>query len=273
MTYFAKNLTLALGARNFSQQDLAVELGVQRSTVNKWIKYGATPEMEVIDKITDILSVNKIELLNKIPILFGMSLNLTRNQIESLLKDENDSLYFSNYKSDIDYFTMYKLCGIYNAYMPSWSYDNLINLRVLKIYESDGVFYFSDIHSSYQEMPSSEYSGYVFKVGSLLHFVGEEVQGLTGNLEKSDEMLFASFKLPETDNTDQLKGICLGSNPIGKNRNPMVSPYLAIRNKNANLNDDLKSHLPENAYLPTDDARIIKLVEELKEQNITLFNF
>jgi transcriptional regulator with XRE-family HTH domain len=266
---FGSNLALALGARGLAQSKLAEKLGVEKSTINKWIKHGTQPELKIIKKVAKSLGVDPISLQKEKPIIFGKSLDLTRHAIEKYLMSTNDSMFFHNFKNQKFDEVMYKLCGIYHSYMPSWVFPDKVNCRVLKIYFDKDSFYFIDSHLAYCEMPSSEYTGYAFRVGNLMHLIGEEIHGIEEEKDKKDEMLFASLIIPRSDDTDIIRGISLGSNALDADNFPAASSYCAIRIKTASIDDDLHNYIPSEPYLETTDSKIRDAVDILSNIPLT----
>lgn len=285
MSTFGVNLAIALGKNGMSQSELAERLfssgqsnahmSSKKSTVNKWIKGNAIPKDKTIAKVATILGVEQELLETEKPLIFGLGLGLTRNQIDDFIGNPNDSIYLHSYiNSDQNYQQLHQLCGIYHSYLPSWVKRGMINCRVLEIYYERDSFYFSDRHKSYEEISDAVYSGHVLRVGNMLHLIGEEVNGLkVDGSQKKDELMFASLRIPVNENVNQLRGICLGSNPFDDGRmGPTAAAYCAIRVSDTYFDDKPERHFPKKSYVKYDDESIAKPVSLLRKTPLTWFD-
>jgi len=265
-TTFRHNLAIALAARGLSQFDLSDRLGLQRSTVNKWVKGISKPDGGTMAKVVDALGVDAKTLESTHPLEFGADLGLTRNEIERAIDEDNDSLYLnrSNLNSAADDFLLGQAAGVYHAYMPSWVYRNRINCRLLSISYLRDSYYFSERHAAYRDIPAAEYSGYAGRVGNNIHLIGEEIRGIKDNRQGPRELVFATLRLSVTDKAQILRGLSLGSDPVRPEAVPVASPYFA--RKVAEIGDgQVERHLPEQPYLDVNDGRLGDAVAELSQ--------
>lgn len=64
MKTFSEKLSLLMKQRQINQVELSMALGLNRSTVNKWIAQKAFPRLSIIDKICEYFEVERSMLLD-----------------------------------------------------------------------------------------------------------------------------------------------------------------------------------------------------------------
>ena len=74
---FGENLSRILENRGMTQKDLALRLAIAPSAVNAWVKCKKMPRMSKIDKICEILGVERGALIQNLPNLPTNYPNLT----------------------------------------------------------------------------------------------------------------------------------------------------------------------------------------------------
>lgn len=62
---FADNLTYFLNLRGMSQLDLSKKLGISQMSVSNWCRGEKLPRMDKVDKMCEVLSVKRSDLLNE----------------------------------------------------------------------------------------------------------------------------------------------------------------------------------------------------------------
>jgi len=269
-SYLPQNLALALRAEGHSQASVSVKLGVEKSAVNKWIKGHVSPSDIHLQKLSVLLKTDPDKLKHAHPFSFGAQLGLSRNEIDASISDNVSTVVLSkdNFIAEESDFLLQSASGIYHTYMPSWVYKGLISCRALEISYFKDSFYFREIHLGYEDMPETEYSGHVGRVGHNIHLIGEETRGIRAEVYSPRELIFASLQVVQLSGKTALQGVCLGSDSLGNLNMPVASPYIAVAADENRLEDAI----PENPYLSPDKVLDPEAISSLRQVKQTWFN-
>jgi transcriptional regulator with XRE-family HTH domain len=262
--YFHQNLELALLARGRSQADLAHELEVAKSAVNKWVKGDVRPESARHPDIEKYLDVKLADLEEYHPMVFGEMMGLTRRQVQWQLGDTSSSIPLSNenFSSNPNDFLLRKACGVYVSYMPSWTYVNTLCQRAIQIYFNNDGYYFRERHRFLDKYGETEYIGQVGRSENSFQLIGEEINRIKRGYNRPAEIFFASLQMDLNDANSPLFGIAVGADTVDGGHQPIASPYLALRQPDGT---QLEAVVPDIPYVQIDDIKERDILERLEK--------
>lgn len=264
---FGEKLRLCMKARECSQAALADKLGVERSTVNKWVLNRSVPSEEMVMSICKILALPRnvhaamtyhhkanargdepASVFATSPSCFGGLLGLTRRQVAGILEGAQ-LLYFELFDPKSQE-SIRRLCGAYTKYCFSVRYrgDGLVYTSVVHIFEEQDGYYFREEHAGDVALasPPISFTGYALVLGPWLHLMGEDVRG-------GLEMTTGVYKIPDTFQFEAIDGLLI----VGHLQCPDAVPFSTVAClepiSGFKHSDDIMEYLPRPGYFSPSD--------------------
>ena len=88
---FGDNLKTIRKAKGFTQEELAIKINVVRQTVSKWEKGLSVPDVDILNRIADVLEVSVSELLGA-----DFKTEENRNEIAEQLSKISEQMVIKN---------------------------------------------------------------------------------------------------------------------------------------------------------------------------------
>lgn len=241
---FQSNLNLLLRAKNITQAEFSTSIAQNKTTVNKWILSGSAPSQIVLETISHTYNI-PVDMFFGDPDIFGKFLNMSQPEIDEIIKIP--SIYLRNIRIPRRDPLLARVVGLYDLFMPSAIYKNMILQRTMRIYENTNHRYYYEVFNLSEEtdnidVPETRFSGSVVISGQ--NEFGNMIL-LGGQTTATAGVQFLVFQLPTKTRFKTMSGSILGE----VNGQPFTNPVCARPIAEAEPESDIRDYAQRVVYV------------------------